>query len=72
MKECLKDSEHTNFLEIMASREFDRDIFALSIRMFKWYDIETKLVFLDFYRQLIEEDHNIEDFKSFMEKQFLA
>jgi len=56
----------------MASREFDRDIFALSIRMFKWYDIETKLVFLDFYRQLIEEDHNIEDYKSFKEKLFLA
>ena len=55
-------------LEVMASRDFDRDIFALAIRLFKWYSLETKLVFLDFYRQLIEESchgHNIEDFKSF-------
>jgi hypothetical protein len=52
----------------MRTREFDRDIFGLSIRLFKWYDIETKLVFLEFYRQIIEEsclDHNIEDFKTF-------
>ncbi len=40
-------------LEVMRSKEFDKDIFGLAIRLFKWYDLETKLVFLDFYRQVI-------------------
>ena len=74
LKECLKDHSKFNMLEIMSSREFDRDIFALVIRLFRWYDLETKLVFLDFYRQLIEESchgHNIEDFMTFQNKKFL-
>jgi hypothetical protein len=37
----------------MRSKDFDKDIFGLTIRLFKWYDLETKLVFLDFYRQVI-------------------
>ena len=70
----MKDKSRLNMLEVMASRDFDRDIFALAIRLFKWYSLETKLVFLDFYRQLIEEScngHIIEDFKSFQNKKFL-
>ena len=51
----------------MKSPEFDSDLFALTIKLFKWYDLETKLVFLEFYRQLIEEGsslhhNNIEDY----------
>lgn len=59
----------------MRSKEFDKDIFGLTIRLFKWYDLETKLVFLDFYRQVIQEgclDHNIGDFATFKEKNFLS
>ncbi len=53
LKECLKDRKTNNMLEVMRSKEFDKDIFGLAIRLFKWYDLETKLVFLDFYRQVI-------------------
>ena len=53
LKECLKDKQKNNMLEVMRSKEFDKDIFGLAIRLFKWYDLETKLVFLDFYRQVI-------------------
>lgn len=66
MKECLKDRERNNILDIMKSSEdFDNDLFELAIKLFRWYDLETKLVFLEFYRQLIEDialSHNIEDF----------
>jgi hypothetical protein len=53
LKECLKDRKNNNMLEVMRSKEFDKDIFGLTIRLFKWFDLETKLVFLDFYRQVI-------------------
>jgi|LauGreDrversion4_2_1035121.scaffolds.fasta_scaffold974392_2 hypothetical protein len=75
LKECLKDRKNNNILEVMRSKEFDKDIFGLTIRLFKWYDFETKLVFLDFYRQVIQEgalDHNIGDFSSFKGKNFLS
>jgi hypothetical protein len=68
LKECLKDRTKNNILDIMKSRDFDRDIFGLTIKLFKWYDLDTKLVFLEFYRQVIEEGclgHNISDFATF-------
>lgn len=43
--------------------------------MFKWYDIQTKLVLLEFYRDLIEEGSltsSIEDYSSFSSKNFLG
>jgi hypothetical protein len=75
LKECLKDQRNNNLLEWMQSTsEFDPDIFSIAIKLFRWFDIETKFLFLEFYRQLIEEgtnDHNIEDFNTFKEKKFL-
>lgn len=67
LKECLLDREHNNILEIMKSPEFDVDYFGLTIKLFRWYDTETKLILLEFYRQLIEEGssfqgNNIEDY----------
>ena len=38
LKECLKDRVKNNMLDIMKSKEFDRDIFGLTIKLFKWCD----------------------------------
>jgi hypothetical protein len=62
-------------LEIMKSKDFDRYIFGLTIKMFKWFNLETKLMFLEFYRQVIEEGclgHNISDFSTFKDKNFMS
>jgi hypothetical protein len=75
LKECLKDRTKNNMLEIMKSKDFDRDIFGLTIKMFKWFNLETKLMFLEFYRQVIEEGclgHNISDFSTFKDKNFMS
>ena len=71
LRDCMLDRSQNNFLEIMNSPEFDSDLFGLTIKLFKWYEVDTKLVILDFYRQLIEEtNHNIDDFSSFQNKNF--
>ena len=51
---------------------FDHDLFKLALRMFHWFDKDTKLCFLEFYRQALEctSDHNIEEFSSFKAKNF--
>lgn len=49
----------------MMGKDFDHDLFKLAIRLFKWYDTSTKMLILEFYRDLIEEwslNSNIEDF----------
>lgn len=43
----------------------------MAVKLFYWYDYDTKLCFLEFYRHLIESiEHNIEDFDSFKDKNF--
>lgn len=69
----MKDRTNNNVLEIIQSAEFEADLFGLTIKLYKWYDFSTKLVFLEFFRQLIEEGcaHNIEDFNTIHDKKFL-
>jgi hypothetical protein len=58
----------------MRSSDFDSELFSLTIKLFKRYDLETKLVLLDFYRQLIEEGNlltTIESFDAFKDLKFL-
>ncbi len=54
----------------MSSPEFDSDLFCITIKLFKWYNLETKLLFLSFFKVLIEEAdlNNQDDFK---QKNFL-
>jgi hypothetical protein len=56
------------------SDAFDHELFGLTIKLFKWYDLETKKIFLDFYRQLIEDQiqcFNIEEVNTFKTVVFL-
>jgi len=46
----MKDRINNNVLEIIQSAEFEADLFGLTIKLYKWYDFSTKLVFLEFFR----------------------
>ena len=47
LKELIKEERVS---EIMASQEFDNDLFSMTIKLFNHFDSDTKLGFLEFYR----------------------
>lgn len=63
--ECVRDRSNNNILKAMSSADFDSDLFCLTIKLFKWYNVDTKLLLLSFFKVLIEEAdlNNPDDFK---------
>lgn len=49
LTEFVKSS--TNCLQIINQHEkFDKDLFDHTLKLFPWYDLQTKLVLIDFFK----------------------
>ena len=54
--------------------DFDHDLFGITIKLFRWYDSDTKKSYLEYFKHLIEEQcmsHNIEEIETFKDINFL-
>jgi len=68
--QCVSDRAQNPVLETMCHQTFDADLFSIAINLFRWYDSDSKLLLLKFFRALIEEPDFSEP-ESFREKRFL-
>lgn len=67
---CVSDRAQNPVLETMCHQAFDTDLFNIAINLFRWYDSDSKLLLLKFFRTLIEEPDFSEP-ESFRDKRFL-
>ncbi len=37
------------------TEKFDKELFDQMLKLFPWYDLDTQLVFIDFFRNLMEK-----------------
>lgn len=53
--------KENNCLNILNSEVFDHDLFRLTNKLFHWFDFDTKLLFLDFFKQLTDKKEGQEN-----------